>query len=280
MRWMNRMLIVLLVCCLLPISAGAEDVCTVGDASAEKQVTTACPYLQVRCPLPGEVPVTLSVHDEWGYLIYQRDYGLCSGTFRSRDVHLPLNGDLCRYIVTLQAGDEVHSFTVVREAPLLTDSAVYAGGLTLRELNGGSRSKYAVVLDLYEMEGRTRVVPMIAGDMQIGEVFYTVEKGVLTVSASLLVQGQIDKANVSIATDALTAQSLGANRFSGTKLRLDQPIDLSGLPYAAVMVQFTVTYDSSGAFPVPYGREEEKQLEQLRQLWQLMQLTTLNEAVG
>lgn len=280
MRQLSRVLTILLLCSLFSLPALAEDVCTVKDASAATHVTTPCSYLRVKCPLAGETDVTLTVQDAWGTLLYQRNYGVCSGTFRSSDIHLPLTGESCDYIVTLAAGDSAYTFTVTREQPLLTDSTVYAGGLTLAEMNGGSRSKYAVVLDLDAMNGGTAVSPMLAGGKQIGEVYFTVLDGVLTVSATLSAEGQIDKANVYVATDALTAQTLGTSRFSGLKTRLNRAISLGGEPYAAVMVQLTVTYDPDSAQDFQPGEAEQKLLEELRVNWQLMQLMTANEAVG
>ena len=281
MRKLKRILSLFLIfALLLTVPALAEDVCVVKDASTVSRVTTARPYLRVQYPLPGETSVTLTVCDVWGSLIYQRDYGLCSGTFRSRDVHLPADGESCDYIVTLSTGLGDVCFTVTREQPMLTDTAVYAGGLTLEEMVGGSPYKYAVVLDMYELEGSTAVAPMMASGMQIGEVYFTVRDGRLTVSAGLFVEGVIDKANVYIATDAITAQSFGTSRFSGMKTKLDRAIRLGDAPYAAVMVQLTVTYDPANALPFRMGEGEQEAYMLLLENWQLMQLTTASEAVG
>lgn len=282
MRWLKRMLMLVLICCLLPFApALAEDVCTVEDASAVSHVTTEASYLKVKCPLPEETTVALSVWDEWGYLIYQRNYGLCSGTFRSGEVHLPLDGDSSDYTVTLSTGCGEYAFSVTREMAMLTDSAVYAGGLTLRDMmEDGSRRKYAVVIDMAAMNQETLVAPMLAGGTQVGEVYFTIQDGTLTVSASLLADGRIDKANVYIASDAITAMTLDTKRFGGVKTKLDRSIDLGDAPYAAVMVQLTITYDPTTAQAWEMGREEEKLLQEMQDNWQLMQMTTANEAVG
>lgn len=277
---MRKLLLSLLIFLLLVPAALAEDVCTVEDASAATHVTTERSYLRVLCPLTAEGNVTLTVHDEWGYLVYQRNYGNCSGTFRSGDVHLPLDGDSCDYTVTLSTADGEYTFTVTREMAMITDSAVYAGGATLKQLNGGSSRKYAAVLDLDALDGQTLTAPMLAGGAQVGEVYFTVQSGTLTVSASLTVDGRIDKGTVYVAADALTAQTLGSSRFTGVKTRLDRAIDLSGAPYAAVMVQLTITYDPATAQAWDMGPAEEQLLETILDSWQLMQLTTANEAVG
>ena len=280
MRNIVRILALFLICCLLTPAALAEDVCVVKDASAASHVTTACPYLRVQLDLPGESEVTLSVHDQWGSLIYQRYYGLCSGAFRSRDVHLPLEGTGCDYVVTLRAGEEEHTFTVTREMPLLTDTSVYAGGLTLRELNGGGSRKYAVVLDLCALNEAAAAAPMLAEGKQIGEVYFSVLDGTLTVSATLFEEGTIDKANVYIATDAITASTLGSNRFTGVKTRLNRAVSLGDAPYAAVMVQLTVTYDPANAQPYRMDAAGEEAYTELQENWRLMQMVTANEAVG
>ena len=280
MRKLIRMLSLFLIFALVLPAALAEDVCVVKDASAAAHVTTSCPYLRVQYPLPEAADVTLTVCDAWGYMIYQRDYGRCSGTFRSRDVHLPASGDSCDYIVTLSAGAEELTFTVTREQPMLTDTAVYAGGLTLEEMTGGSPYKYAVVLDMYELEEATAAAPMLADGKEIGAVIFSVQDGKLTVLSELYVDGTVDKANVYIATDAITAQSLGSSRFTGVKTKLGREIDLGNAPYAAVMVQLTVTYDPEGAAPFRMGEREQEAYESLREDWLLMQQTTANEAVG
>ena len=281
MRKLIRMLsLFLIMTLLLPGAAFAEDVCVVKDASTTTRVTTGCAYLQVRCPLTESTNVTLSVHDEWGSLIYQRNYGRCSGNFRSGDIHLPLSGESCDYIVTLATDMAEYAFTVTREQPMITDSAVYASGLTLKEMTGGSKYKHAVVLDLDALGEEMLTTPMVAGGKQIGEVYFTVLDGRLTVSAALTVTGQIDKANVYIATDAITASTFGASRFTGTKTKLNREISLGNAPYVAVMVQLTVTYDTEGAQTIHMGLEEQEAYEQLQENWRLMQLMTANEAVG
>lgn len=282
MRRMKRMLPLFLSVLLLlgAAPALAEDVCTVKDALNAGTVTTDKAYLCIRCELPAEGDVTVSVEDEWGYLIYERNYGTRSGAFRSGDIHLPLEGETSRYAVTVETAGGSNTFTVIREMAMITDSAVYAGGLTLKEMVDGSKRKYAVVLDLDELNEETAIVPMLAGGMQVGEVYFTVLDGTLTVSAALLAEGEIDKANVYIATDAITAQTLGTSRFTGMKTKLNREIDLGRTPYAAVMVQLTVTYDPATALAWKMTREEEKAYEELLEDWELMQLMTANEAVG
>lgn len=281
MRIIKRMLIFFLLLTWLPIvPALAEDVCIVKDALHASTVTTDRAYLRVQCDLEAEAEVVVTVRDAWGGLVYQRNYGLKKGSFRSADIHLPLDSDPCRYTVTVTADGAEHAFTVIREMAMITDAAVYAGGLTLKEMADGSSRKYALVLDMNLLDEGAVIAPMLASGAQVGEVYFTVLDGVLTVSAVLTAEGAIDKAAVYVATDAITARTLGTTRFAGTKTKLDREIDLGDAPYAAVMVQLTLTYDPTTAQAYEPTEEELEALEQLMETWNLMQLMTVNEAVG
>lgn len=255
----------------------AEDVYVVKDASAAGSLSTDCSYLRVCCPLSGESPVTLSIRDGWGYLVYQRDYGACRGTFRSEDVYLPLEGASTRYSVTLSCGGSVHEFSVTRVAPRLTDSHVTACGLSLTDVTGKRDNRFAVIIDAWALEGSTLTVPLVSGGMQVGYASITVSGGEVTVSAALTVDGKIEKSTVYVARDAVTAATLGANRFTGVKTKLNRAADLDGTPYAAILVQLTVSYDAATAQPF---REDPWFSQEQQDLWEMMLLTTASEAVG
>lgn len=279
MRQLKRILTLLLLGSLLLSTAPAlaEDVFVVDDASAVSSVSTDRSYLRVGCPLEGEQSVTMIVRDAWGYLVYQRDYGVCADRFCSEDVYLRLDGGSTVYTVTVQAGAQSYQFRVAREAPRLTDSGVYAYGLGLSAITGKGSNKFAVIVDADALEGSTLSVPLVSNGMQLGYASLSVTNGTLTVSAMLTVDGKIEKSTVYVARDAVTAQTLGTSRFTGIKGKLNRGIDLNGTPYAAVMVQLTVSYDAATAL----GTQEDSQyLEMQQELWELMQLTTANEAVG
>ena len=281
MRKWTRMLILFFLLTFLPgVPALAEDVCTVNEPLAAACITTDRAYLRLQCMLEAECPVTITVRDAWGTLVYQRDYGAKSGSFRSGDIHLPLDGDTCEYRVSFCAGEMQNTFTVIREMAKITDSAVYAAGLSLKEMVDGSRRKFAVVLDMDALNEETAIVPMLASGMQVGEVYFSVLDGMLTVDAHLTVDGAIDKGTVYIAPDAITAQTLGTNRFTGIKSRIGRAVNLGDTPYAAVMVQLTVTYDPATAQAFEISGAEADALEEQQHAWELMQLTTANEAVG
>ncbi len=273
---MRKLLLLVMALMCLTFPARAEDVCTVNAAEASYCITDRS-YLRVKYPLEGTQHVTMTICDDWGYLVYQRDHGMCSGTFRSDDVYLTLYGGSTAYTVTLEVDGVAHSIRVTREQPRLTDSGVCAWGLPLREMTGRSSNQAAVILDAYALEGSVLTVPMVSSGMQLGYVHFAVQNGKVTVSADLAVDGEVLKASVYVARDAVTAENLGTNRFNGKKMKLERAIDLGGTPYAAVLVQLTVAYDAATAM---VWEGDDPLRNQQADLWQLMQLTTANEAVG
>lgn len=235
-------------------------------------------YLRVTCPMESEASVTLSVADEAGSLVYQRDYGLCSGNFRSEDIFLRLTGSSTVYHVSLWVGDVGYAFPIQRVMPRLIANAACAVGLPLQDMTGSGGWKSATLLDVSAMEGQSLTVPLHASNAYcIGSATFAVDHGCLTVSVQLdqRADAAVDRASVQVATTALEAQTLGRKSFAGQTAQLEQPIDLESTPYAAVYLSLTVSFD-----PASLPESPEIELEGQRDLWQLMQMETANEAVG
>lgn len=76
-RRMKRMVWVLLCVALLwlAVPALADDTYTVSDPASAGNIRTECEYLNIYCPAENGEQVTLSVYDQNGSCIYQRDYG-------------------------------------------------------------------------------------------------------------------------------------------------------------------------------------------------------------
>ena len=274
---MKRVFFLLLALACLIFPAYAEDTQTV-DVSAQSSVTTSASYLRVTCPVDGEQPVTITVTDAWGSPQYQKYYDLCSGTFRSEDIYLRLDGSQTVYNVTVQAGNAGYGLTVYRVMPRLAGNAACATGYPLSMLNGSNAWQSATILDIASLEGSSLTVPMHASDAYtLGTVTFSVSRGKLTVSATIDggIDGSIDSSRISVATNALQAQELGNRRFSGPTARLNERIDLDGTPYAAVLVELTVSFDPSGVPGSPDALQEGQDT-----LWMQMQQSTANEAVG
>ena len=269
------MLVLALACLIFP--AYAEDVQTV-DATAVASVSMDESYLRLTCPIEGEQQVTVMVTDARGGLQYQRDYGLCSGMFRSEDIYLRLDGGETVYQVTVQVDGVPYFLTVTRVMPRLTDNLACSAGYPLAMLSGSGAWQSATILDVAALEGSSTDVPLIAsGAYTLGTVTFTVSGGQLTASAELFggVDGSIDRATVYVATNALQAQGLGGRRFMGATGRLDERMDLEGTPYAAVYVELRVSFDPSGVPGMGDAVQDGQDM-----LWMLMQDSTANEAVG
>ena len=274
---MRRVWLMILALACLIFPAYAEDVQTV-DASVASSVSMAESYLRVTCPIDGEQPVTVTVTDAWGNPYRQKYYDLCSGIFRSEDFYLELSGSETVYYVTVQAGDAAYSFNVNRVMPRMTGNAACSAGYPLSYMTGSGNWQSATILDIAALEGSSMTVPMHAsGAYTLGTVTFSVSGGQLKVSAEIDsgIDGSIDGATVYVATNALQAQQLRDRGFSGLTGRLDEKIDLGGTPYAAVLVQLTVSFDPSGVPGSPDALQSGQE-----QLWQLMQQSTANEAIG
>lgn len=269
----------------------SEDVFTVNaldvteDAWNESYIASSLTsdrsYLRVTCPLEEDAAVTLSIAAENGKLVYQRDYGVCGGRFRSEDIYLRLTGPQTTYHVTLWAGDSSFSFPLRRVMPMLTGNAACSAGYPLAEISGTNTWRTATLLDIAEVSRRPYTVALNASDAYtIGAVTFTVEEGRLTVSAQLDegMASSIDKSAVYVATTALEAEKLGKKNFPGPTVALDEAVDLWGTPYVAVYVNLTVSFDPSGAAEMRPLDEEEAELQLL--LWEKILTETANEAVG
>lgn len=270
--------LLLLMVLLLTSFALAEDVCRLDSGHAGQCITSDKNYLSVSYTLETESEVVLTICDQWGYITYQRNYGLCQGDFLSEDIYLPLSGDETTYAVSLTAGNALHCFTVTRVTPRISDSTVSSAGLSMQEISGSSSTRRVCLLDIAALSTQPpMVVPMLSGDVQLGTVAFSVRNGELCVSAELTADGRIDRASVYVAKTYLSAQTLGTRRFDGKKKSLDQTFDVSDTNYAAVLVQLSVTYDQSTATPaIP----DDAFLQEQQRLWETMQLETPNEAVG
>lgn len=143
----------------------------------------------------------------------------------------------------------VSSFPVRRVVGRLTDQGGCSAGYPLSSLSGANTWRTATLLDVASLEGGSLTAPLNAanGEFCLGTVTFSVSGGSVTVSASIDggVDGSVDGGTVYVATNALTAQTLGKKSFSGTKGKLNQAISLDGASYAAVYVKLTLSFDPS-----------------------------------
>lgn len=273
-RYLCAWLSALMVLWALP--AWADEACTVDASTAG--VTTDCSYVNINCPVAEEAQVVLTIYGPDGACVYQRDYGVCSASFRTEAIYLKLQGSQTVYQVSLAVGDTIYAFPITRVVGRLTDNAACTVGYPLSALTGADTWRSVTLLDVGALEGGSITVPIHAsGTYTLGTATLSVSGGCLTVSAwvDAGIDGTIDSATVFVATNALTAQQLGTKRFTGLTGGLDSPIDLGGAAYAAVYVRMSVSFDPTGVPGSP-----QTVLNGQDDLWQHMLTETANEAVG
>lgn len=276
---MKRLMVFLLASLLMiaAVPALGDDVFTVGDVDGGFYESDQA-YLRITCPVAADSQVTVMVADATGRITYQRDYGICSSTFRSEDIYLCLNDAETLYTITVSAGDDQWSFQVDRVMPRLKENTACSVGYLLSDLSGTGRWQTVTLLDLDALEGAALTVPMHAsGAYTLGEVTFTVQNGALTVSAAIAdgLDGEIDRATVYVATDPIAAQNLGTPHFSGLTGKLNTPIPTGGAAVAAVYVRLTVSFDPSGVPASP-----ETVLDGQEALWQRLLETPMSDSVG
>ena len=225
-KWLGIILGLLLMAACLPVFA-AGDVFTVENLDAacdadaayiSDYLTSDRSYLRLDFSLEEETPVNISIRDHGGELVYQRDYGLCAGHFRSEDIYLRLSDGMTAYRVRVQLGEASYDFPLHRVAPRMTGVDACSAGYPLSALNGSGSWKTVTLLDLAALDGSGTTVALHADHgYDLGYVKFSVSGDSLKVSAALDegIDGSIDKATVYVATTAQQAQTLGKKGFTG-----------------------------------------------------------------
>lgn len=276
---MKRWLLLFVLLLMLFASALAEDdLCIIDLAELPASVSTGSSYICVINTLKESVPVSVSVYDAWDDLVYQRNHGECTGTFRSERIFLRLNGGETTYMLNVQCGDNTYETAIIRKLPRLNRNSACAAGLPLSQINGRDTRQTITMLDVAQLSRQPLTVTMHAsGIYDLGRVTFGVQDGKLLVNAALRsgVDGEINEASVFVATSSVGALNLDSFGYSGLHAGLEEPIDLQGAAYAAVYVQLVVSFDPATAEINPVITLDD-QLE----LWQRLMDQTENEAVG
>ena len=248
-------------------------------AYREANLTTSASYVNFSCEVGEETPVTLSITQEsTGALVYSRDYGVASGTFRSEDIYLKLEGDVTTYRVQLNCGGQVYAFPLDRVMARLQGNAACSAGYPLANLNGRDVWQTVTLLDLNAMEGSSATYDLYASNRYVlGSVTFSVSGGAVCASVSLNPDAQVsvDSATVYVASTALEASTLGQKGCTAASGGLDSYIAGSGTGLAAVYVKLSVSFQPDG---LPEGISTVWSGQE--QLWQRMLQETASEAVG
>ena len=271
------MLMVILLLSCLP--ALADDVCRINGSALTDGIATDCSYVSISCPVQTPAQVLVSIYAPDGSLAWQYDYGERSADLTTDNIYLKLQGSSTTYTAVVRIGSKEYKFPVVRQMARLRGNAACSAGYPLSKITGSESWQSATILHVSAMEGQQLTVPVYAsGKYVFGTATMTVHNGALTVSVETAagLNGSVDSAEIRVATDALTAQRIDGNRFSGTVSKPDKSIPLNGAEYAAVYVHLSVSFDPSTASVGIQTQPDEDQVS----LWKAMQDASALDSVG
>lgn len=290
---MKRVLMLLLAALVLALNIGpayAGEVFSVSEAVFASpnvwdasyraaNLTTSASYVNFSCALPCESAVSLSITQaDTGSLVYSRDYGIVSGTFRSEDIYLKLESSATTYQVQLNCGELSYTFPIDRVMARLQGNAACSAGYPLSAINGQDVWQTVTLLDLNALEGSSATYDLYASNRYVlGSVTFSVSGGAVCASISLNPNAEVsvDSATVYVASTALEAATLGKKGCTAASGGLDSYISGSGTGLAAVYVQLSVSFQPEG---LPEGISSVWSGQD--QLWQRMLQETTSEAVG
>jgi len=262
------MLLLTVTLCLLCVSGMADDILKTRIDSVA-YIETEKSYLVLQCELPEEADVMLSVTDEAGKLVYQRNYGVCSGMFTSESIYLKMNDQSSSFDVYLSAGNTSYNLTVHRIVQRLKDNTACSVGYPLSALNGRDTWQTVTFLNRNSLSSGAMTVPLFAsGNRTLGSVTFRLSGNSLYTEASILPEAEceVSSNSVSIAASREEIESLGTGHFTGRTGHLGASIDWPGSDIIAVLVRLTVSYN-----PSALGGSPQTQLSGQSNLWQSLQ---------
>lgn len=290
---MKRVLMLLLAALVLALNIGpayAGEVFSVSEAIFASpnvwdasyraaNLTTSASYVNFSCALPCESATSLSITQaDTGSLVYSRDYGVVSGTFRSEDIYLKLESSATTYQVQLTCGEQTYTFPIDRVMARLEGNAACSAGYPLSAINGQDVWQTVTLLDLNALEGSSATYDLYASNRYVlGSVTFSVSGGAVcaSVSTNSAAEVSVDSATVYVASTALEAATLGKKGCTAASGGLDSYISGSGTGLAAVYVKLSVSFQPDG---LPEGISSVWSGQD--QLWQRMLQETTSEAVG
>lgn len=221
-----------------------------------KYLSSASQYLQVTCAVPQEAEITVSITSQTtGTMVYQRNYGVCSGGFASDYIYLEGSGAQGAYTVTVQRGSEVIQIPYQHQLMYLTGNRAASAGIAMRSLGSGLSDSWVTgtLLDLDALTNSSMTVPLCASNQyQIGTVTISRSGDLLTVSSALTDSNavEITSQRLYLISNVSLLTSLSENALSGWAYGLNQDISIAvnftGVRYVLLYMPMKVDYDPNG----------------------------------
>lgn len=276
---MKKLLALLLMMTLLcPAALADEQLCMLDLAALPDSLSTTSSYISAVCALSESTQISIAIYDAWGSLTYQRNYGMCSGQFRSEDIYLRLNGGATSYRLQAMLGNEVRETMITRSLPRLENNIACTSGYPLTKVNGRDTRLSVTLLDVNALSAAPVTVPVQASSLyELGTVTFSLQDGFLYADAALdpNLNAVISDSAVFVASTSVSAANLDSSRFHGIQGMLNSMIDLQGAECVAVLVRLSVSFDPASALP-----DMETELPGQEDLWLRLMQQTESEAVG
>ncbi|MCQ2457170.1 MAG: hypothetical protein MJ142_00375 [Clostridia bacterium] len=218
----RAVLIMTVLLLMLPVCGRAAEDEFSADLYSRGRMTTERDYLRVACDFLEAERVSLSVTGPDG-LVFMKNYGPCSGKFRSDRIFLNAEGDAAEYTVTAEVDGETLSFTVCRLPVSGVPTEARTAGTILPD---GSE---VCVLDEAGTGRDRQIVPLVtADDRRAGYVTLRLEDGRLTVTADLDIAGSVRGGTVYVTRDVTECCFFGSDQYKGMTGAPGQSIRVGG----------------------------------------------------
>ncbi|MCI6039743.1 MAG: hypothetical protein MR742_04385 [Clostridiales bacterium] len=283
-KWLCMALCVLLVWAVIP--ALAEDCFTIDVdtldmnslnsdeyvaqyLSASAQGVRVKKYISDSSELAAPVRLTLMQMDSQT-LLFDKDYGLQSGTFDSGVIYLPYVADrTIPYLVTLTIGDYVYAMPFMHLQARLVANNACTYGVRLNDLAvafyGDWMMGTMVDLNALASQGSMGVDICASNRYVIGQATVSMQGSSLCVSLSFNSQ-----ANVAVQSQSVWVVTNCADFAAGVQPPSHQPgewVDVSGASSALIVLSLRVDYDTAG-LPAFHYDLSSSQLQSQLSLWE------------
>ena len=235
----------LAICLFICSFSLADDVLRIRIDSVA-YVETEKSYLSIQCELPEEADVMISVTDSSDRLVYQHNYGVCSGLFTSEDIYLKIEDISTDYTIRLTGGTNSYDLVVRRKIQRLKDNTACSVGYPLSSLNGRSSWQSGTFLSKNALAGAPVTVPLHAsGNTTLGSVTFSLSGDhlITSINPDPSADFEMTGSSICIASTQEEIQSLGTQGFHGTSGSVGSSISWPASDIIAVFVRLTVSYN-------------------------------------
>ena len=234
------------------------------ELSASTQAVRVRKYISQSSELAAPVRLTLTQMDSHT-LVFDKDYGLQSGTFESGVIYLPYVGDrTIPYLVTLYVGDYVYAMPFMHLQPRLHHNTACTEGLRLRDadasLGGDWQMGTMVDLNALRSQGSRTVNVCASNSYIIGQATLSMSGEKLRVDVAFLGDAQVEvhQHSLRVITDP-------ANIARVSPVGLSEWVDVSGADSALICLSMQVSYNPGG---LPAYTPDSGEMQRQLSLWQ------------